>query len=225
MTHPSRPDGTVYGRGGASPAGPDQGGLLARTHPGATAAVSAGIVAVLALGFWIWRANSGSSPEPASAAPASPAASASASPSAKPSPSATKAQLAAGTWVIAPLDAPDTHLTRKSSFAALSTGEKLTLTVEAGLADGACFSFRTGDGKYLRHFDYRLRFDASDESDLFRSDATFCPVDGTAAGTVRLHSKNYPDHLIHRRGTELYIDAPDGSDGFTADSSFQVQKP
>ena len=50
-------------------------------------------------------------------------------------------------------------------------------------------------------------------------------VPGLAEGTVRLRSKNYLDHVIHRRGTELYIDEPDDSEEFVADSSFTVARP
>ncbi|MGA5302338.1 AbfB domain-containing protein [Nucisporomicrobium flavum] len=211
---PPRPAGTVYGRGGVDVREP-RPGLLTRTHPAVTALVCAGIVGVLALGYTIWRAT-GDEPEPLTR-PSAPAPS-SAAPSGP-----SRPRLAAGSWLLAPLDDPDTHLTSANGFAALAPDERMVLIAGPGLADPACFSFRAGDGRYLRHFDYRLRFDATDDSDLFRNDATFCPQPGLPAGTVRLSSKNYPDHVVHRRGTDLYIDEPDGSATFTADSSFQVQ--
>lgn len=218
MSDPSpdqpQPAGTVYGRGGVDVRAPKQG-LLTRVHPAATALVCAGIVALLALGYGIWRATA-DSPEPVAATPPP------APPSLAPS-SAAPARLAPGSWLLSPRDAPDTYLTSDNGFAALSPQERLVLHVVPGLADDSCFTFRRDDGRYLRHFDYRLRFDATDDSDLFRDDATFCPQAGQPAGTVRLASKNYPDHVIHRRGTELYIDKPDGSSGFTADSTFTVE--
>src|SRR5215218_7637598 len=52
---PSRPAGTVYGRGGVNVREP-RSGRSASIHPAVTAlAVIAAIVAVLALGYWIWR--------------------------------------------------------------------------------------------------------------------------------------------------------------------------
>ena len=210
----SRAAGTVYGRGGVDVRPPRQG-LLTRTHPGVTALVCAGIVGVLALGYWAWRGTASTPQRALPAAPPSPSVAASASPS--------PAGLTTGSWVLTPDGDPDTYLTTDNGFAALSSEEQLVLHVVPGLADGSCFTFRLDDGRYLRHFDYRLRFDATDDSDLFRNDATFCPDPAAPAGTVRLASKNYPDHVVHRRGTELYIDEPDGSDGFTADSSFAVQ--
>ena len=209
-----QPGGTVYGRGGVDVRAPRQG-LLTRVHPAATAAVCAGIIAVLGLGYGIWRAT-GDSPEPAAATPPPPP------PSAVPS-SSSPARLAPGSWLLSPRDEAGTYLTSDNGFAALSAREQLELHVVPGLADGACFTFRLDDGRHLRHFDYRLRFDAVEDSDLFRNDATFCPEPGQPAGTVRLASKNYPDHVIHRRGAELYIDKPDGSDGFAADSTFAVE--
>jgi hypothetical protein len=212
---PARPEGTVYGRGGVDVRDPEPG-LLTRTHPAVTAAVSAGIIVVLAIGYWIWRATA--SPAQPVAAAVSPAPS-----SLAPSSAAPPARLAAGSWLISPKDDPGTFLTTKDGFAALGD-ERMVLNVVKGLADGSCFSFRTDDGRFMRHFDYRLRFDANDESDLFRSDATFCPEDGTAAGSVRMQSKNYPDHVIHRRDTELYIDKSDDSGSFAAESTFAIKK-
>lgn len=218
---PSRPSGTVYGRGGVDVREP-RGGRSGSLHPAVTAlAVIAGIVAVLALGYWTWRTPV-DVPEhttPAAAPPASsPAASAQAA-----TPSPAPDRLSTGSWHITPADDPDTHLSAEGVFAAMSSGDPMVLTALPGLADNLCFSFRDENSKYLRHFDYRLRFDAEDDSELFRNDATFCPEDDQPAGTIRLSSKNYPDHLWHRRGTELYIDKPDGSDKFDTDSSFAVQ--
>ena len=114
-------------------------------------------------------------------------------------------------------------LTIDGDYAALSSAQRTVFTVVEGLADTSCFSFRAPGGKYLRHYDYRLRFDNPDGADLYRKDATFCPLDGVPAGIVRLRSANYPDHFIHRRGNDLYIDKRDGSDAFDADSSFTLE--
>lgn len=211
---PSRPAGTVYGRGGAgiredAPAG------LPRAVP---VAVGVGAVAVLALGYAAWTSTAGGGDEPpaAVAAPVS-AAAPSRSETVPPAP----AQLTTGSWLLSPLGDPDTYLTVNGEFAEMSPADPVTLTVVTGLADDACFSFRVDGDRYLRHFDYRLRVDERDDSDLFRADATFCQVAGTDAGTVRLSSKNYPDHLLHRRDDDtLHIDKLTGA---PAGFSFMVQ--
>lgn len=222
---PSRPGGTVYGRGGVDVREP-RDSRARRLHPAVTAlAVVAGVIVVVAVGYWTWRDPTAlpkipEVPEFSAPAVAAPVASA---PAAAPSPTAER--LSTGSWLISAAGDPETRLGREGVFAAMSSGDPTVLTTTRGLADDSCFSFRDEQGRYLRHFDYRLRFDAPDDSDLFRKDATFCPEGDQPAGTLRLHSKNYPDHVVHRRGTKLYIDKPDGSGTFVADSSFAVWKP
>ncbi len=134
------------------------------------------------------------------------------------------AGLATGTWLVSPADETDSYLTVKGEYATISEIAD-SLTVVKGLADDSCFTFRDEDGKYLRHFDYRLRFDAQDDSELFRKDATFCAEDDQAAGSFRVRSINYPDYFLHRRGTELYIDKPSDDGSFEAESTFTLQVP
>ncbi|HWS33635.1 MAG TPA: AbfB domain-containing protein [Actinoplanes sp.] len=217
---PGRPSGgTVYGRGGVDlpPAAP--GGGLPRAVP---IIVGAGGVAVLLLGWVAWSSIN-SDKDPAAAATAVVT---SAPTSAAPSPAEeAKPQLGTGQWLLSPLGDENTYLTVSADFAKMSPADPATLTVVAGLDDEACFSFRLSDGRYLRHFDYRLRFDDSDDSDLFQADATFCQESGTEAGTVRLRSKNYPEYRIHHRADDaLYIDKPEG-ETFDDESTFMVQSP
>jgi hypothetical protein len=213
----SRPSGTVYGRGGTTVVGGTPAGLPKAMIIG----VGAGIVAVLGLGYAAWSSTAGGDSQSAAAGAVT-------SPTSTPEPEATttapaKARLTTGAWLLSPLGDPDTYLTVTGDNAKMSPADPATLTVTAGLADDTCFSFQVEDGRYLRHFDYRLRFDAAEDSDRFRADATFCQEAGTDAGTVRLRSKNYPEYLLHRRDDDsLYIDKPEGS-GFTAESSFMVQ--
>ncbi|MEU3791463.1 AbfB domain-containing protein [Streptomyces fructofermentans] len=97
-----------------------------------------------------------------------------------------------------------------------------TFTVVAGLADGNGYSFRNAAGSYLRHWDYRARFDANDGSATFARDATFIARTGAASGSVRLESYNYPGHYLRHYNYQLRVDVSDGTDLFRQDSSFVV---
>ncbi|HET9519113.1 MAG TPA: AbfB domain-containing protein [Actinoplanes sp.] len=130
-----------------------------------------------------------------------------------------------GSWAVSLGDAPRRHLTINGDQAVMSAAGPTVLTVTGGLADRSCLSLRAPDGRYLRHFSFRLRFDNPDDSALFRADATFCPRGGDPAGTFKLRSANFPDLVIHRRGTQLHLGKPDGSDDFDADSSFTFAQP
>lgn len=218
---PGRPAGTVYGRGGVD-AGPPAAGGGGGMHRAVPLAVGAGGVAVLLLGWAAWNSINGDK-EPAVAATVTTAAT---TPAAVPSATEPeRPRLSTGQWLLSPLGDENTYLTVSEDFARMSPADPAPLTVVPGLEDEACFSFQLPDGRFLRHYDYRLRFDASDDSDLFRADATFCQESGTEAGTVRLRSKNYPDFRVHHRADDsVYIDKPEGT-AFDAESSFMVQAP
>ena len=103
------------------------------------------------------------------------------------------------------------------------TRQRATFEAVPGLADTACFSFRTRDGGYLRHASWRLRRGANNGTVLFRGDATFCVRAGAAADTVALESSNYPGWYLRHVGDELWVDRSDGSAAFRADSSFRIR--
>ncbi len=203
---------TMYGR---APQG---------THIAVKVLVGVAAAVVLVAAVVVWRSASGDA-DPAAvpaANPTSPAAVPSSTPAAEVS--SAPAELSTGSWQISLGGGSGGNLTIDGEFAALSSGQPTVFAVVEGLADKSCFSFRAPGGKYLRHYDYRLRFDDPDGGkDLFRKDATFCPLDGVPAGIVRLRSANYPDRVIHSRGTALYIDKRDGSEAFDAASSFTLE--
>jgi hypothetical protein len=99
------------------------------------------------------------------------------------------------------------------------TKQAATFTVVAGLARADCYSFTSG-GRYLRHFNYRLRLDINNSSALFRQDATFCARSGSVAGAVAFESVNYPGRYIHQRANELWLDPLENTTAFRTDSSF-----
>ncbi|MEU4428228.1 AbfB domain-containing protein, partial [Actinoplanes sp. NPDC024001] len=183
--------------------------------------VTAAVNAVAAFAYWALRTPAAARPQRAAAGPA---ASATPPAPAAPSPSPSRHRLSTGSWLLSPAGDAESFLGEDGDFAAIGSEEQV-LTVVAGLADESCFTFRDEDGAYLRHFDYRLRFDDEDDSELFRKDATFCLEDGLPAGTIRLRSQNYPEHVLHRRGPQLFIDKPDGSEKFTEESTFVLGKP
>jgi RNA polymerase sigma factor (sigma-70 family) len=98
---------------------------------------------------------------------------------------------------------------------------RATFAVIRGLADGGCISFRTQDGRYLRHASWRLRLSGDEGTELFRADATFCVRPGLVSGSVSLESANYPGAFLRHRGTQLWVDPSDGSSAFRADASFR----
>jgi Alpha-L-arabinofuranosidase B (ABFB) domain/Alginate lyase len=99
--------------------------------------------------------------------------------------------------------------------------QSASFTVVSGLADARGYSLRAADGRYLRHSAFRLRLGGDDGTDLFRKDATFYAVAGSATGSVRLVSYNYPGRCIRHRDFQLWLDTYDLTGAnFPADSSF-----
>ncbi|MEU1402807.1 glycoside hydrolase family 43 protein [Streptomyces sp. NPDC005728] len=107
-----------------------------------------------------------------------------------------------------------------SASSATADKQAATFTVVAGLADANSYSFRDASGRYLRHYDFRGRFDADDGTTTFAKDATFIARTGTATGSVRLESYNYPGRYLRHYDYQLRVDLPDGTDLFRQDSSF-----
>ncbi|MET8975782.1 glycoside hydrolase family 43 protein [Streptomyces sp. NPDC004539] len=103
-----------------------------------------------------------------------------------------------------------------------TTAEKQasTFTVVAGLADSSGYSFRDSSGNYLRHWDFRGRFDANDGTTTFARDATFVARTGSTSSAVRFESYNYPGYYLRHYNYQLRVDPTDATDLFRADSSF-----
>ncbi|GGN45612.1 RNA polymerase sigma factor (sigma-70 family) [Actinoplanes campanulatus] len=101
---------------------------------------------------------------------------------------------------------------------------RTAFTVVEGLSDPDCLSLRAADGRYLRHYAFRIKLAAPDGSAIFRADATWCPLTGDD-GRVTLRSDNYPARVIHYRADgELGIDETDGTPAFTAASTWIVRR-
>ncbi|MEU4219370.1 AbfB domain-containing protein [Actinoplanes sp. NPDC026623] len=137
--------------------------------------------------------------------------------------------LPTGTVSLESADAAGRFVTITGEFGTLATAgtddEAATFEVVAGLSNPECFSLRTPDGRYLRHSSWRLRSSPDEGTVLFRGDATFCPREGSAAGSVVLESQNYPGWFLRHVGDDLWVDRSDGTAGFRADSTFHVRSP
>ncbi|MGW7257510.1 glycoside hydrolase family 43 protein [Streptomyces sp. NPDC054834] len=107
-----------------------------------------------------------------------------------------------------------------TASSATADKQAATFTVVAGLADAGGYSFRDASGNYLRHYGFRGRFDADDGTTTFAKDATFIARVGSATGSVRFESYNYPGYYLRHYDYQLRVDVSDGTDLFRQDSSF-----
>ncbi|MFE7841573.1 AbfB domain-containing protein [Streptomyces sp. NPDC057474] len=98
------------------------------------------------------------------------------------------------------------RLDQVSSRSGSETREDSSFKVVSGLAKSSCYSFRMSDGRYVRHQSFRLRVSGNDGSNLFRQDATFCPVQSPYSDAVMLQAVNYPDRYLRHKNFELVLD-------------------
>ncbi|HET6530000.1 MAG TPA: sigma-70 family RNA polymerase sigma factor [Actinoplanes sp.] len=187
----------------------------AGSHPVA-AAVSTGVLAAVVAVTLTGSAQ----PADRVAGPATPA------PRTGPPVTASTAALPLGRVSLEPVDAAGRFLTVAGDRGVLAPGRPgSTFEVVPGLADAGCYSFRTGDGRLLRHASWRLRADREEGTALFQRDATFCVRPGASAGSVALESANYPRFFVRHLGDEFWVDESDGSPAFAATSSFLIRPP
>ncbi|GLY35667.1 hypothetical protein Amsp01_016910 [Amycolatopsis sp. NBRC 101858] len=105
-------------------------------------------------------------------------------------------------------------------------GVDATWKVVPGLADFDCHSFESvsSPGSYLRQLDFKVLIAASDGSDRFRSDATWCSQSGTVAGTVTLESKSAPGRFLRHYGGALYAADKSGAHPFDAPNAYDQDR-
>lgn len=153
-----------------------------------------------------------------------------AAPPSRPSAAAPSASLRLGPISLESGAVPGRYLATDEQFGLLTDATspdargRATFEAVPGLASATCYSFRAADGRYLRHQSWRLRLSADEGSQVFRGDATFCPL-VTEDGQVFLESANYRGYFIHRQDDQLWVDQGDGSAAFRADSAFRVRPP
>ncbi|CAM4157854.1 AbfB domain-containing protein [Kibdelosporangium persicum] len=130
-------------------------------------------------------------------------------------------------------DAVITPGTQSTTAANIPLGEA-TWKVVTGLADAACYSFESATkvGSYLRQQDQRVKLHASDGSDVFKKDATWCPKLGHSGFGVSLESKALPGRFLRHYGAALYAANESGTNVwdtnqhvFKADTTWNVVNP
>jgi hypothetical protein len=221
-------------------------------HPLASLATGAVVAFSSAVAYVAWPEPPSETPAAIAAPPApaptpSPAEAPSISPT--PTPSAARPSSASpapvntttpaatvplGAWSLESVALPGQYLTNSGIYATLGqvtatsseqARRQATFTAITGLADANCVTIRASDGRYLRHYELRMRLSREDSTQLFREDATFCPRPGAVAGSVSLQAHNYPYLVIRNRGDGVYIEVPDGSQAFARESSFITRTP
>ncbi len=108
-----------------------------------------------------------------------------------------------------------------------------TFYIRPGLADSSCYSFEARNiaGRYLRHADFRVRLNPSENTDLYRRDATFCAQPGSTPGSVRLASINELGTNMRHYNAEVWVASNGGAQVFdnpvsyAADVSWAVAAP
>ncbi|MEU6030122.1 AbfB domain-containing protein [Streptomyces tauricus] len=122
------------------------------------------------------------------------------------------------------LDHDSVRLDRVDSRNSSRAGQEASFTLVPGLADADCVSFSLGNGRYLRHSQFRLRADRHDGSELFKKDATFCPRPSAFSDAVMLESVNYRGRFLRHRDFRLRLDPYENSRIYRADSAFRLVK-
>ncbi|MFI1990735.1 sigma-70 family RNA polymerase sigma factor [Actinoplanes sp. NPDC020271] len=102
---------------------------------------------------------------------------------------------------------------------------RATFVAVAGLADGSCYSFRTVDGRYLRHWNLHTYTHRLEDTEIFRQDATFCPRPGSAAGAVMLEAHNYDNQFLTWTDGHLLLRYNANTATFRTESSVRVRDP
>ncbi|MGM1063286.1 AbfB domain-containing protein [Saccharothrix sp. Mg75] len=105
--------------------------------------------------------------------------------------------------------------------AALLKGDA-TFVVRRGLAEPSCYSFesRNVPGHHLRHQAFRVRISPSEDTDLYRRDATFCAQPGT--GGVKLRSLNELGASVRHHSAEVWVAVDGGAHPYDAPSSYDA---
>ena len=114
----------------------------------------------------------------------------------------------------------NTQVVTSSSATALK--QQASWTVVTGLGNSACVSFESKDtpGSYIRHNNFALLVNASDGSQQFKEDATFCPQAGLNGQGNSIRAWGYPTRYFRHYENVGYIASDGGVHTFDATASF-----
>lgn len=103
-------------------------------------------------------------------------------------------------------------------------GADATWKVVPGLADFDCYSFEsvTKPGSYLRQLDFKVFIAASDGTDRFRTDATWCSR--TANGGVTLESKGAPGRFLRHYDGQVWAANNSGANPYDAAALYEIDR-
>ncbi|WP_151478488.1 AbfB domain-containing protein [Streptomyces albicerus] len=116
------------------------------------------------------------------------------------------------------------RLDQVNSGSSAETRRESSFELVPGLADSSCVSFSLGGGRYLRHYQFRLRADGHNGSELFKQDATFCPRPSAFSDAVMLEAVNYRGRFLRHRNFQLRLEPFENSGLYRADSAFRLVK-
>ncbi|WP_326761136.1 AbfB domain-containing protein [Streptomyces phaeochromogenes] len=116
------------------------------------------------------------------------------------------------------------RLDRVGSHSSSQTRDEASFKVVPGIADSSCVSFSLGNNRYLRHYQFRLRADSHNGSELFKQDATFCPRPTGFNDAVMLESYNYRGRFLRHRDFQVRLEPFDNNHQYRADSAFRLVK-
>ncbi len=122
------------------------------------------------------------------------------------------------------LDDDSVRLDQVGSGSSSRTRDEATFKVVPGIADSSCVSFSLGDSRYLRHYQFRLRADRHNGSELFKQDATFCPRPTSFNDAVMLESYNYRGRFLRHRNFQVRLESFENSHLYRADTAFRLVK-
>jgi hypothetical protein len=114
----------------------------------------------------------------------------------------------------------DVGITGVTASSSATVKADATWTVEPGLANSACVSFKSanGSGDYIRHFNFQLFLEPSDGTSQFALDATFCPRAGNSGSNYSFMSYNFSNKYIRHFNFLGYIASDGGANAWDASS-------
>ncbi|OAR00312.1 hypothetical protein LLEC1_01024 [Akanthomyces lecanii] len=109
-----------------------------------------------------------------------------------------------------------------NSFSDGGLKQRASWHVRTGLGNSGCYSFESVDspGHFIRHSNYQLMLDQSDNSKIFHEDATFCSQAGLNGQGNSIRSWSYPTRYWRHYLSVGYIASNGGPHDFDSPNVF-----